>query len=110
MSLYEDENVVVKPSPIEGMGLFSKRRYTSGETVLKWNPQVLTEEKLSALPQEKLKYVNTLDDGTKVLMNIPERYVNHSDTPNTKPVEKSDVAITDIEVGDEITSSYDLFM
>lgn len=40
-------------------------------------------------------------------MMIPERYVNHSETPNTKPVAKSDVAIRKIKAGEEITSSYD---
>jgi hypothetical protein len=39
-------------------------------------------------------------------MNIPERYVNSSDKPNTHVVGVADVAIQDIPINEEITSNY----
>ena len=49
------------------------------------------------------------DDGTRVLMQAPERYVNSdSSAPNTQTVGESDVAVRDISLGEEITSDYPL--
>ncbi|HEX8946770.1 MAG TPA: SET domain-containing protein [Candidatus Paceibacterota bacterium] len=106
MTIYEDENVVVRPSPIEGYGLFAKRAFKSGEIVLKWHPTKLTEEESLSIPEDQKRYINKLADGTSVLMSIPERYVNSSNTPNTRVIEASDVAIRDIQEGEEITSHY----
>jgi len=39
-------------------------------------------------------------------MQAPERYVNHSCNPNTKVNNFSDIAIRNIEIGEEITSDY----
>ncbi len=106
MTIYEDENVAVRPSPIEGYGLFAKRAFKSGEIVLKWRSTKLTEEELLSIPEDQKRYINKLAGGP-VLMNIPERYVNSSDTPNTHVIEASDVAIRDIQEGEEITSPYE---
>lgn len=105
--MYEDENLVVKPSAIEGYGLFAKRNFKNGETVLSWRPTKLADSESLSIPEEQKKYLNKLTDGTTVLMNVPERYVNSSKTPNTRMVGESDVAIRDIQEGEEITSHYD---
>ena len=59
------------------------------------------------LPSD-LRYLGTLDDGTRVLMQPPERFVNSSDCPNTKTVGESDVALRTIMAGEELTSNYPL--
>ena len=106
MNIYEDENVVVKPSPIEGRGVFAKRPFKTGETVLRWKVKRLSPQEETNIDEGSKRYVNTLEDGTKVLMQIPERYVNSSTEPNTATAGEADVAIRDIEVGEEITSEY----
>lgn len=106
MTLYEDESVVVKPSLIEGYGVFAKRLFKTGETVLSWNPQRLSKDEVRTIPEDQRRYLNVLEDGTDVLMQIPERYINHSDIPNTRVVDKTDVAVRDIYEGEEVTSSY----
>ena len=42
--VYEDDNVIARPSRIEGIGLFANRRFDAGEVVLNWTPHVLTED------------------------------------------------------------------
>lgn len=59
------------------------------------------------LPSD-LRYLGTLDDGTRVIMQPPERFVNSSDCPNTKTVGESDVALRTIMEGEELTSNYPL--
>jgi len=105
-TIYEDDNVIVKPSTIEGFGVFAKREFKKGEIVLVWHPTTLTEEKLSIISEDQKRYINTLEDGTSVLMNIPERYINSSNQPNTHVIKATDVAARDILIGEEITSNY----
>ena len=106
---FEDDNLVVRPSSIEGLGVFAKRAFKKGETVLRWRPKRLSEAEFhSAAPSER-RYLGTLDDGTRVLMQAPERFVNSdSSAPNTQTVGESDVAVRDISPGEEITSDYPL--
>lgn len=106
MSIYEDSNVVVKPSLIEGLGVFAKRKFNKGDVVLKWNPRKLLEEEVVSIPSDQRRYVNKLDNGETVLMQIPERFVNSSSEPNTAVIGLADIAISDIGEGDEITSNY----
>jgi SET domain-containing protein len=106
MIIYEDDKVIVKPSTIEGFGVFAKSRFNKGEVVLVWHPRILNKEKLDIVPEDQKKYINTLEDGTSVLMNIPERYINSSDNPNTHTIGLADVAIRIILIGEEITSNY----
>lgn len=67
-----------------------------------------TGEPGSGVVPSDLRYLGTLDDGTRVLMQAPERFVNSSDCPNTKTVGESDVALRAIEKGEELTSKYPL--
>ena len=106
MGTYEDGKLVVKASPIEGLGLFAKRAFRKEETVLRWHPRRISEEEFRNTPAKERRYLGTLEDGTKVLMQSPERYVNSSSEPNTKTVGESDVAVRDIQAGEEILSNY----
>ena len=47
-----------------------------------------------------------INDQMYFLMQIPERYVNHSCNANTFVKNNSDIAIRDIKKGEEITSNY----
>lgn len=106
MNIYENENFIVRPSSIEGLGLFAKKLFKKDDTVLYWKTKKLTEDELKNIPADQKRYLNKLKDGTVVLMQIPERYVNHSDDPNTHTVGESDIATRDIQAGEEITSKY----
>lgn len=72
---------------------------------MSWHPKVLTQDQTDTLPATEKHYL--YPDGDNVLyMQAPERYMNHSCEPNTHVVGKSDVALRDIEPGEEITSDY----
>ena len=68
MGTYEDGKLVVKASPIEGLGLFAKRAFRKEETVLRWHPRRISEEEFRDTPAKERRYLGTLEDGTKVLM------------------------------------------
>lgn len=103
--------VDVRPSPIHGLGLFATRRYNVGERVLPIDDSRIVSED-APLDPEKGEYDHHQDYlGTHdVLMQEPERHINHCCEPNVY-VKTFDgvrwvVAYRDIEVGDEIAYDY----
>ncbi|MEI6498905.1 MAG: SET domain-containing protein-lysine N-methyltransferase [bacterium] len=100
----KENEVYIKKSPIEGMGVFAARDFKKGETILKWDTsETLTEEQVKDLSDSDKKYVYLID-GIYRVQQVPARYVNHSCDPNTTVINFSDVAIKDIKKNDEITS------
>ncbi len=103
----KSNNVIVKNSKIDGMGVFANREFKKGEVVIKWNTDtILTDEDVKNLPEEEKRYLTAFKD-KYILQQSPAKFVNHSCEPNTKVVdESSDIAIKDIKKGKEITSYY----
>jgi SET domain-containing protein len=101
------KDVLVKKSKIHGSGLFSNRDFAKGEVVLKWDvSHVLTPKQVEELSEDEKIYVNILD-GKYVLLQPPERRVNHSCEANTYVKNCCDVARRDIRKGEEITADYE---
>ena len=65
----------------------------------------LTQREFELLPAHERNYTHR-HHGTIMLYGVPERYVNHSDEPNTVQdlVNKCDVACRDIKKGEMITT------
>ena len=99
------DNIVIKKSKINNKGVFADRDFKKGETVLLWKPRVISKKEFEELTETNNNYLTT-QGGSYFLMQSPEKFVNHSCEPNTKAINKSDVAIRDIKDGEEITSSY----
>ena len=98
--------IKVQKSPIEGQGVFAARTFKIGEVVLRWDTShQLNKETVEKMTEEEKKYVSCVD-GKYILMQEPERYVNHSCQPNTRVENFCDVAIRDIAIGEEITGDY----
>lgn len=101
-----NSKIEVRNSPINGLGVFAVEKIKRGEVILVWNPKLLTDEevgKLTDLERQKYLYI---EDGKTYLQQEPERYVNHSCDPNSYVKDRSDVALRDIQPGEEITSDY----
>jgi SET domain-containing protein len=96
----------VKKSKISGKGLFATALIKKGETVISWNPKVITKEEASKLPEDEQRHYLYPEGDNMLWMQPPERYMNHSCDPNTHTVGRGDVALSDIQPGEEITSDY----
>lgn len=100
-------DVEVRQSPIDGRGVFALRRFRRGETILRWNVATrVPRENLDRLSAEERRYLHPFDESTLLVVQSPERYVNHSCENNSEVRDFSDVAIRDIAPGEEITSDY----
>lgn len=99
-------DVIVKGSNIEAKGVFAVRDFKKGEVVLSWDiSHTLPKEVVDVMSDEEKKYIS-LVDGMYIVMQEPEKYVNHLCEPNTTVKIFCDVAIRDIHAGEEITGDY----
>lgn len=100
------DDVIVKDSDIEGKGVFALRDFREGEIVLRWDTsRTLSKSLIEKLNDEEKKYISFIE-GKYVVMQEPEKYVNHSCEPNTTAKNFCDVATRDIKEGEEITGDY----
>jgi len=105
-------NVVVKESKISGKGVFSARRFNKGEEILVIDDShVVTDP--STLTKEQHEFeLDYLANSKIVVMQNPERYINHSCDPNvyTKTVNgvRRVYAMRDIAKGEEIVFDYSI--
>jgi SET domain-containing protein len=101
--------VVVAASSINGLGVFAQRPFASGEVILCIDDSRLVDDEHPISPEDQC-YCDYLEEGRTVLMQSPERHINHSCDPNTF-VRTEDgirlvVALRRIAAGDENTYDY----
>ncbi len=98
-------DVKIGSGNINGKGVYADRDFKEDEVVIKYHLTPLTTMEYEKLPKDKKPFVHT-HDGKKYLYAEPERYVNHSSSPNTKQDfgRKCDIATEDIKKGEMITT------
>lgn len=107
-----EKDVIVKKSNINWMGVFALRNFKKWEIVIRWDTDnVTSKEEFESLSDynEKHKYNKkhiSVVDGKYIVMQEPEKFLNHSCDANTDILDCCDVAIRDICIGEEITGNY----
>jgi SET domain-containing protein len=99
-------SVIVKKSKINKKGVFANKNFKKGEVVLKWHPKKIKKSDVEKLPDSQKHYIDKVGKSGYFLMRAPEKFVNHSCSPNTKTKNFSDIAIRNIRKGEEITTNY----
>lgn len=101
-------DVEIRRSGIDGLGAFALRPFRRGEVVLRWDvSRRVPRGEVFDLPDSEKNYLHPYDEETLVVVQPPERYVNHSCDNNTVVRNFCDVAVRDIRAGEEITSDYE---
>jgi SET domain-containing protein len=99
-------------SPIHGTGVFARRPFAAGETVLVLDDSRLVTDATPLKPEagEYTHHCDYVARGIVVLQGIPERFINHSCDANAFVQTRADgrhvVARRPIAAGDEITYDY----
>jgi SET domain-containing protein len=98
-------DILISDSKINGKGVFANRDFKKGEIILKWKPTKLKKSEISKFDK---RYILIDDKGQYYLMNPPERYINHSCSPNcyTEVDNQRDITLRNIKKGEEITTTY----
>lgn len=107
---------VIKPSSIQGVGLFADADIPKDTVVWRWNPILDHEiawDDASAWPPIAQEFLRTyayrnLEKQTWVLCGDAMRHTNHSDKPNLLSGGSygEDIAMRDIKAGEELTIDY----
>ncbi len=99
------KDVVIKRGNIFGKAVFANRDFKKGEIVIKYKLKLLTGKQFQNLSEKEKNFTHKHWD-IIYLYSSPERYVNHSDNPNTSQDLKKqcDIAIKAIKKGEEITT------
>ena len=111
-------NTVVRPSLIEGLGLFACEKIPAGHIIWEFNPTfdtAYTAEEFDPLPAAAKTHVRKYsyfcaETNLWILCGDDARFMNHADDPNTfeEPGNRT-IALRDIAVGEEITCDYRQF-
>lgn len=106
-------DVDVRPSGIEGLGVFAARAFRAGERIRRVNVvrEITPETPLREELCERADHCN-YPDGKVVLCGLPGRCLNHSCDPNAYEVFEEGVtylvARREIAAGAEITCDYNI--
>jgi SET domain-containing protein len=113
MSKDWQSSLYVASSPIHGMGLFARRNFVTGETILVREERPVTEQQpLNETAEEHEHHCDWLEGGRQVYLGFPERHVNHSCDANAfvRRVEGEGhlIALRPITPGEEICDNYSI--
>lgn len=104
--------VEVRSSAIDGLGVFATRPFPKSAIVLTIDDSRVVNSLHPLGPGEDARHCDYLEAGLVVLMQPPERHINHSCDPNTyvKTLDGSRVviALRDIQANEEITYDYSI--
>lgn len=98
-------DVEIGNGSLAGKGVYAGRNFQKSEVVIQYHLTPLTQEQYNNLPESERMFTHRHGEVIN-LYSEPERYVNHSQTPNTyQDLERQcDVALRDIEKGEAITT------
>ena len=105
--------VEVRPSPIEGLGVFATRSFHAWERIRRVNVvrEITADAPLREDAGERPDHLDYPDDRA-VLFGLPDRHINHSCDPNAYLLhDRGDVFVVarrDIAAGEEITCDYSI--
>ena len=101
---------MVRASRIDGQGVFAETSFLEGQTILEIDDSRVVDERNPLGPGDDSRHCDYLARGTVVLMQPPERYINHCCQPSTyvKTVDgkRLVIALRNIAAGEEITYDY----
>lgn len=104
--------VIVRGSPIQGLGVFAGRGFSPGEVVLGLDTSRVVDEAHPIRPDlgEREDHCTFLGDGRVVLLPSPERHLNHCCNPSaylkTAGGRVQVIARRAIQAGEEVTLDY----
>jgi hypothetical protein len=98
--------LVVKKIGKKGKGVFANRNFRKGELILKIGGKRYTSEEAYNLPSYARNHICITGDDEWTVMGYPEKYINHSCSPNVFDKKGKTFAIRNIKKGEELSFDY----
>lgn len=106
------EKIVVKNSGIQGKGVYANKEFKKGDVVLLIDDSHVVLDPSKLTDDQNAFDCDYLQNGKVILMQEPEKYINHSCDPSvyvkTNNEIRNVIAMHDIKIGDEITYDYSM--
>ncbi len=101
-----NSNVFIGRGNLDGRGIYANKDFKKDEIVIRYSLKLLTNKEFENLSESEKKFTHVHKENI-YLYSEPERYVNHSENPNTYQnlINHCDVALRDIKKGEEITTN-----
>lgn len=103
-------NVIIKKSPVQGFGVYANKNFKTGNVILIIDDTHVVTDESKLTPHQHEYDCDYLSNGKVILMQEPEKFINHSCDPNTyvKTINnlRHVLAMKDIKKGEEITYDY----
>lgn len=102
----------IKPSKIDGLGLFADQDIEKGDVVYQYIPYletIISETKFISLPkfiQEKIAHYGVKYKEKYYISWDGDQFMNHSDNPNVKDCGRYTATLRNIKKGEELTCNY----
>jgi SET domain-containing protein len=97
-------------SKINGFGIFAQEFIPAGSVVWEFTPGLDLEFWVDEQPQRIQEYLrhygSRVEPSIYLLCGDNARFMNHSDNPNVSGAQSPNIALRDIEAGEEITCNY----
>lgn len=105
-------NIIVKKSKVQGKGVYANKNFKESDVILEIDDLHVVKD-ISKLTKKQNEYdCDYLSNGKVILMQSPEKFINHSCNPNSyvKTIKKirKVLAMRNIEKGEEITFDYSI--
>lgn len=103
------QNVIVKSSEKQGIGVFSLHGFKEGDAILDMHyDDVIPPAEKDKLSHYEKNHIYYIGNGNYIRMQAPEKYLNHSCDPNAYVKDGKLIAMKDIAKNEEITIDYSL--
>ena len=103
-----DTGIEIRGSAIDKHGVYALRAFRAGDVVLRWDTSHrLSREQSATYRQDPDTHLHPFNANEFFVVKSPECFVNHSCDNNTVALNFMDVAVRNIQPGDEITSNYE---
>lgn len=98
--------IIIGKGNLAGKGVYANRDFKKGEIVITYHLLPLTDDEYGNSPESERMFMHQRE-GIIYYYSEPERYVNHSSTPNTYQdfIKNADVAMRDISKEEMITTN-----
>ncbi len=98
-------DIVIGKGNLAGKGVYAGKDFKKGEVVIQYCLKPLSEGEFESLSESERMFTHS-HWGTTYLYSEPERYVNHSNNPNTYQdlINQCEIALRDIKQGEQITT------
>ena len=102
------KNIIVKKFSKKGRGVFAQRDFKKGETIARIKGKILTKDQLYSSSRYLNDHSGPIGYGKYIVFGYPEKYINHSCSPNVFEYKRKVLTISDIRKGEELTFDYSI--